>query len=81
MLNRAKRFEKKNKEEEEEKKRAEKERTIGKLQREVELLKNELDLAYDLQDKADKNAMLLEKLFENDVIDEEGNLKNPMNLG
>ena len=32
-------------------------------------------MAYDLQDKADKNATLLEKLFDNNIIDEEGNLK------
>ena len=36
----------------------------------------ELDVAYDLQQEADKNANLLEKLYANDVIDEEGNLKN-----
>ena len=50
------------------------------LQREVNLLKAELDLAYDIQDKADKNSILLEKLFENNVIDKDGNLKISANF-
>ena len=45
------------------------------------MFKDELDLAYGLQSKADKNTMLLEKLFENEVIDMEGNLKNPKAYG
>ena len=52
---------------------------IGKLQREVSLLRTELDLAFDLQQEADKNAFLLEKLLDDDVIDEEGNPKNKNN--
>ena len=58
---------------------AEKEEIIGKLQREVSLLRTELDLAFDLQQEADKNALLLVKLFDDDVIDEEGNPKNKNN--
>ena len=54
----------------------EKEELIDKLQREVNLLRSELDLAYDIQQEADKNAILLEKLYANDAIDEEGNPKN-----
>ena len=45
------------------------------------MLKDKLDLAYDLHSKADKNAMLLEKLFESEVIDEEENLKNSKPYG
>ena len=80
MLNRAKRFERESKEIQENKRRVEKDELIDKLQREVNLLKAELDLAYDIQDKADKNARLLEKLFENNVIDEDGNLKISANF-
>ena len=80
MLNKAKRFERESKEIQENKRRAEKDELIDKLQREVNLLKAELDLAYDIQDKADKNARLLEKLFENNVIDEDGNLKISANF-
>ena len=63
---------------EEEKHKKEKEQTIDALKREVDLLKSELDFAYDLQKEADKNAMLLERLFEDDVIDADGKLKNPI---
>ena len=80
MLNRAKRFERESKEIQENKRMVEKDELIDKLQREVNLLKAELDLAYDIQDKADKNARLLEKLFENNVIDEDGNLKISANF-
>ena len=80
MLNRTRRLEKKIKEEQEEKEKAEREEAIDRLKREVSLLKNELDLAYDIQEKADNNAKLLEKLFENNIIDEEGNLKNQTNM-
>ena len=80
MLNRTRRLEKKIKEEQEEKEKAEREEAIDRLKREVSLLKNELDLAYDIQEKADNNAILLEKLFENNIIDEEGNLKNQTNM-
>ena len=69
MLNRSKRVEKENKETQERKMMAEKEEIIGKVQREVSLLRTELDLAFDLQQEADKNALLLEKLFDDDVID------------
>ena len=58
----------------------EKEKAIENLKREVYLLKAELDVAYDLQDKADKNAELLEKLFTDNIIDEEGNVKNSVNF-
>ena len=80
MLNRTRRLEKKIKEEQEEKEKAEREEAIDRLKREVSHLKNELDLAYDIQEKADNNAILLEKLFENNIIDEEGNLKNQTNM-
>ena len=80
MLNRTRRLEKKIKEEQEEKEKAEREEAIDRLKREVSLLKNELDLASDIQEKADNNAILLEKLFENNIIDEEGNLKNQTNM-
>ena len=80
MLNRVKRFERESKEIQENKRRVEKDELIDNLQREVNLLKAELDLAKDIQDKADKNARLLEKLFENNVIDEEGNLKISANF-
>ena len=80
MLNRTRRLEKKIKEEQEEKEKAEREEAIDRLKREVSLLKNELDLAYDIQEKADNNAILLEKLLENNIIDEEGNLKNQTNM-
>ena len=61
-------------------KRGEKEQAIDKLKREVDLLKAELDLVYDLRGKVDKNAVLLERLFKNNVIGKEGNLKNPINF-
>ena len=77
MLNRSKRIERGNKEEQEEKKRKEKDELIDRLQRELNNLQAELDLAYDLNDKADKQAQLLGKLYEDDVIDEDGNLKHP----
>ena len=80
MLNRAKRFERESKEIQENKRRVEKDELIDKLQREVNFLKAELDLAYDIQFKADKNAILLEKLFENNVINEDGNLKISANF-
>ena len=73
MLNRAKRTERETKEKELEKIVAEKDDMIEKLQREVNLLQNELDLAHHIQDEADKNARLLEQLYEKDLIDEEGN--------
>ena len=76
MLNRAKRTERETKEKELEKIAAEKDDMIEKLQREVNLLQNELDLAHHIQDEADKNARLLEQLYEKDLIDEEGNPKN-----
>ena len=76
MLNRSKRIERENKETQDKRLMTEKEELIDKLQREVNLLRSELDLAYDIQQEADKNAILLEKLYANDVIDEEGNLKN-----
>ena len=75
MLSRAKRNDRISKEEKEKEKKAEQDRVIDELKREVNILRNELDMAYDLQDKADKNATLLEKLFDNNIIDEEGNLK------
>ena len=75
MLNRTKWIERKTKEIKLEKIAAEKEELIEKLQREVDMLKNELDLTHHLQDEADKNAMLLSKLYEKDFIDEEGNPK------
>ena len=56
MLNRAKRFERESKEIQENKGRVEKDELIDKLQREVNLLKAELELAYDIQDKADKKC-------------------------
>ena len=77
MLNREKRSERINRAEQEEEKLSEKEIMIEQLKREVNNLKNELDLAYDLQEKADQNAAVLEKLFESNIIDEEGNLKSP----
>ena len=80
MLNRTKRFEKRRKEELDEMEKGEKEKAIENLKREVDLLKAELDVAYDLQDKADKNAELLEKLFTDNIIDEEGNVKNSVNF-
>ena len=55
---------------------AEKKELIEKLWGEVSLLKNELDLAYHIQDEADKNAILLEQLYKNNYIDAEGNPKN-----
>ena len=79
MLNRAKRTERETKEKELEKIAAEKDDMIEKLQKEVNLLQNELDLAYHIQDEADKNARLLEQLYEKDLIDEEGNPKNSKN--
>ena len=60
--------------------KGEKEKAIENLKREVDLLKAELDVAYDLQDKADKNAELLEKLFTDNIIDEEVNVKNSVNF-
>ena len=80
MLNRTKKFEKRRKEELDEIEKGEKEKAIENLKREVDLLKAELDVAYDLQDKADKNAELLEKLFTDNIIDEEGNVKNSVNF-
>ena len=80
MLNRTKKFEKIRKEELDEIEKGEKEKAIKNLKREVDLLKAELDVAYDLQDKADKNAELLEKLFTDNIIDEEGNVKNSVNF-
>ena len=77
MLNRTRRIQRKSKEEEQEKSITEKEELIEKLQREVSLLKNELDLAYTIQDDADKNAKLLERLYATNYIDEEG---NPMQI-
>ena len=47
VLNRSKRVEKVNKETQEKKMLAEKEEIIGKLQSEVNLLRTELDLAFD----------------------------------
>ena len=79
MLNRVKRFEREEKERQEETKSKEKEEQIDRLQREVNLLKAELDNTYDPQEKANKNASLLGKLFNNNVIDEDGNLINPNN--
>ena len=80
MLNRTKKFEKRRKEELDEMEKGEKVKAIENLKREVDLLKAELDVAYDLQDKADKNAELLEKLFTDNIIDEEGNVKNSVNF-
>ena len=80
MLNRTKRFEKRRKEELYEMEKEKKEKAIENLKREVDLLKAELDVAYDLQDKADKNAELFEKLFTDNIIDEEGNVKNSVNF-
>ena len=79
MLNINKRAERKIKEFQDKEIVNEREKLIDKLQREVSLLRCELDVAYDLQQEADKNANLLEKLYANDVIDEEGNLKNVNN--
>ena len=77
MLNSTRRIQRESKEEEQEKSIAEKEELIEKLQREVSLLKNELDLAYTIQDDVDKNAKLLERLYASNYIDEEG---NPMQI-
>ena len=79
MLNRTKRIQREYKEQEQAKSTAMKEELIEKLQREVNLLKNELDLAYSIQDEADKNAKLLEQLYKSKYIDEEGNPMNPNN--
>ena len=77
MLNRTRRIQREIKEEKQEKSIAEKEELIEKLHREVSLLKNELDLAYTIQDDADKNAKLLERLYVSNYIDEE---ENPMQI-
>ena len=77
MLNREKRSERINRAEQEEEKLYEKEIMIEQQKREVNNLKNELDLVYDLQEKADQNAAVLEKLFESNIIYEEGNLNSP----
>ena len=48
---------------------------------EVNHLKNDLDLAYELQNEADKNAEILEKLYQKNIIDYDGNLQNKENFG
>ena len=74
MLNRAKRNDRIIREKEEEKRNSDKDRLIEELKREVNHLKNDLDLAYELQNEADKNAEILEKLYQKNIIDYDGNL-------
>ena len=72
MLNRTKRIQKEKKEKELERNTVENEELIKK-QRKASMLKSKLKLAYDIKDKADKNAMLLGQLYNSNYIDEEGN--------
>ena len=81
MLNRAKRNDRIIREKEEEKRNSDKDRLIEELKREVNHLKNDLDLAYELQNEADKNAEILEKLYQKNIIDYDGNLQNKENFG
>ena len=81
MLNRAKRNDRIIREKEEEKRNSDKDRLIEELKREVNHLKNDLDLAYELQNEADKNAEILEKLYQKNIIDYDSNLQNKENFG
>ena len=73
MLNRANRYKK-----EEEIKERDDEMTkqlseIKSLKQEIAHLKEELEVINSKKDEADKHAYMLQKLFEQKVIDEEGN--------
>ena len=81
MLNKAKRNDRIIREKEEKKRNSDKDRLTEELKREVNHLKNDLDLVYELQNEADKNAEILEKLYQKNIIDYDGNLQNKENFG
>ena len=76
MLNRNKRYEREEKEMEEIKEKAEIAAQIKQLQDEVFSLKADLAMEQVAKEEADKHANMLSKLYENNIIDHDGNLIN-----
>ena len=75
MLNRSRRHQREAAEEEEKGSQSELLSQIEELKREVNLLQKDLDEAQIIKLEADKNEELLHRLYQNDIIDENGELK------
>ena len=75
MLNRSRCHQREAAEEEEKGSVSELLSQIEELKREVNLLQKDLDEAQIIKLEADKNAELLHRLYQNDIIDENGELK------
>ena len=75
MLNRSRRYQRKAAEEDKKNYKNELLSQIEDLKREVNLLQKDLDEVMVEKVEADKNADLLHRLFQSDIIDENGDLK------
>ena len=75
MLNRSRRYQREAAEEDKKNDKNELLSQIEDLKREVNLLQKDLDEAMVEKVEDDKNADLLHRLFQSDIIDENGNLK------
>ena len=76
MLNRTSRYKREEKEIQDRDEKAEQIRTINKLKEEVASLKDELLIQQEKEHEADKHAALLSRLYEEHIIDENGELLN-----
>jgi len=74
MLNRSKQDKARERKAEEEKYAQEREIEIDSLKKEVEKLKNDILIMENENFEADKNKEILSRLFEDQVIDSNGNL-------
>ena len=75
MLNRSRRYQREAAEEDKKNDKNELLSQIEDLKREVNLLQKDLDEAMVEKVETDKNADLLHRFFQSDIIDENGNLK------
>ena len=76
MLNRSRRNEREAKETDDKQREAEMIYKTKQLQEEVEILKKELEVALSEKEKADENADILHRLYNDNIIDENGNLNS-----
>ena len=74
MLNRSRRNEREAKEADDKQREAEIIYKTKQLQEEVQILKKELELALSEKEKADENADILHRLYNDNIIDENVNL-------
>ena len=76
MLNRSKRFDRENFEDYRTSRNEEMKQEIERLKEEVDNLNDQLVVSKLGQEEAETNRKILERLFEGDVIDKDGNLLN-----